>query len=325
MKSKNPINGHQIGVWISEEVKFKQKLWKKSTNSSSKKYLPHFNQFDPCINDGSPEAILQQNLYEFRNHTTISGVLHILTRKRWAWRIFWLLVSLLGLAMSFYQSQDVLADYFGGKTIQIIRYNNAGRVPFPSLTVCSNIRLQYKKATDELTQLLCPNAKTIFSCSRTNRSTRAFGQEVKEDQKLLQTLIEYQLHIPVAERREAFYGKRSRFLYQCSWKGVRCNYNDSQEIYFFSTLLHGQCFTFNMGVNFSQMGRESREFIAVLNMDRLSRKLKFNDMVANFWVHPPGTSPNLHTDNAGRIFPGDKTRIDFSMVKYRNLINQTSK
>lgn len=49
-------------------------------------------------------------------------------------------------------------------------------------------------------------------------------------------------------------------------------------------------------------------------MYRKSRKFTFNDVVAVYWVHPPGTSPNLFSENYGRIYPGDKVRIDFQLV-----------
>ena len=83
---------------------------------------------------------------DFAANTTIHGVPRVLdAEKRTVYRILWLLVALVFLAVLIYQASALIVDYSKYQTTTRINLVTKSKLEFPSVTVCNLNMLRRSK------------------------------------------------------------------------------------------------------------------------------------------------------------------------------------
>ncbi|GAB6022567.1 acid-sensing (proton-gated) ion channel, variant 2 [Chamberlinius hualienensis] len=268
----------------------------KQLSKSNKLPLKHnsangIKSADNVQNDATAMGMLR----DFAQNTSLPGVGHVYGREGWYWKLFWFLISIGAAAMAIIQSWRILNDFAGGKTIQSTSYST--EFDFPAITICSNIRLHYRKKgmIDDL------------DLSYLNRDNYTH----------LMAFVDLLL-LKENETGDDPFGPPLSPK-NCIYNQVPCDKKDDDEIFHFDTPLFGNCFTYNIGTKKSKEGKANYFLTMKVPMDKFSRRLDWNENFIQVWLHPPGTAPVLYRHEGIRVYPGDSVDIKFQMKKITRL------
>ncbi|GAB6024772.1 hypothetical protein CHUAL_009898 [Chamberlinius hualienensis] len=268
-------------AWTTSDHRTYSIPGKSISNLSNKPKNAALNEWSENVNQKKQmDGIFE----EFVESTTLPGVTQVCKRKKLEWKIFWFFVSLGATMMSIYQSWPILKDFIDGKTVQSTSYSPD--YDFPSVTICSNIRLTKTKKENFFNDLDLPE----------NSGKDYFFTILKREFSGNYT--------SVGER----FKPRS-----CSFNKKPCNSSDVNDYYYFRTANFGPCLTFNMGTHFMKRGRPNNVLNFKLSTERHSRSYDWNENYIQIWVHPPGTAPVLYRSEGFRVYPGDILEIRFDM------------
>ena len=261
------------------------------------------------------KVLIWKTVSQFLSATSLHGLPFMVSAKRFYCGLtFWIVPLVLALGLMLWALISVTKQYSNMTTILSTKLHFHNHLPFPAVTICNKnlFRKSVAESTginlNELIKFLHIAAGNPFLFKTFN--FQGFFNKTKD---------------LIGAENSPFFSHNAghqikQMLYSCQFAGENCStYNFTQR-----SSSHGNCYTFNSGIDMPTLNSVKRGFRygleVVLNAEQYEYFLLETDAVGfNIFIHDPDHFPYYESTDSFSVTTGELTEVALKKTDYKLL------